>query len=208
KHSTNQSSIQTVTVLNADGGTFTLSFGGKTTGDLAFNADPNSGTGNVQDALNNLDSIKNVSGSVTVTRNTVPHGYEYVITFGGSLANKPVDEIIVDAGEKTVGDKLTNSTASALFSSGNITAVTANSTHGNDSLAALPGQVQDAIDAALISKGFGLGFFHTGDTSNNNAPITNASPFIATGKYATTLPSDIPLSIDLPHQAFVTQTQA
>src|SRR5262249_18319820 len=80
KHSTNQSSIQTVTVLNADGGTFTLSFGDKTTGDLAFNADA-TGVGSVQEALNNLDSIKNVGGSVAVTRNAVPHGFEYVITF-------------------------------------------------------------------------------------------------------------------------------
>ncbi len=74
--------VQQVTVL-ATTGTFTLSFGGKTTTGMAYDASATV----VQGFLNALTSISGVGGSVTVTQTPVTGGSVYNIIFGGSLAN-------------------------------------------------------------------------------------------------------------------------
>jgi large repetitive protein len=84
---TNTLEIQRVTVGGATFGSFTLSFKGQTTGQLAFNAT----AGQVQTALNNLSTIGGVGGSVTVTR----IGNAFTVTFGGSLAG--VDQPLLGA---------------------------------------------------------------------------------------------------------------
>lgn len=89
-----QSEVQVVTV-GATGGTFTLSFGGGTTSALNWNAPSNSGTGNVQTAVQALPNM----GAATVTGSA---GGPYTITFAGALANSPQPLITAD------GSNLTN----------------------------------------------------------------------------------------------------
>jgi autotransporter-associated beta strand protein len=74
--------VQTVKVTGT-AGSFTLSFNGRTTAPLAFNAT----AAQVQAALNGLSSISGVGGSVTVSLS----GGVYTITFGGVLGtyNQP-----------------------------------------------------------------------------------------------------------------------
>jgi hypothetical protein len=79
--------VQKVTVT-ATGGTFTLSFGGKTTGDIAENAT----AAKVQEELEKLSSIG--SGNVTVTGNA---GGPYSVTFGGKFVDKNVAQLTADA---------------------------------------------------------------------------------------------------------------
>lgn len=78
-NSTATSAVQTLNVT-ATGGKYTLSFGGKTTGELAFNA--NAAT--IQTALTGLSSIG--SGNATVSE-TSPGLFK--VTFAGALANNP-----------------------------------------------------------------------------------------------------------------------
>jgi autotransporter-associated beta strand protein len=76
--------VQSITVP-ANAGSFTLTFNGKTTGTL------NSGSAtlasDIQQQLNNLDTVGGVDGSVSVTGS----GTVYTVTFGGALAgfNEP-----------------------------------------------------------------------------------------------------------------------
>jgi hypothetical protein len=76
--------VQTVTVTGSKG-TFTLTFNGKTTDPITFNASATT----VQAALNSLPSIGGKGGSVTVSQS----GSVYTITFGGSLAPQNVPQI-------------------------------------------------------------------------------------------------------------------
>lgn len=79
---TNVNQVVTVTLVNADGGTFTLTFGTQTTTAIAWNA-PATGTGSVQSALAALSNIG--TGNVAVTG---PAGGPWVVTFQGTLANQ------------------------------------------------------------------------------------------------------------------------
>jgi autotransporter-associated beta strand protein len=79
------SEVQTLQVI-ASAGTFTLTFNGQTTNPLPFNA----GLGVVQTALNSLTTIGGVGGSVTVGGSIG----NYTITFGGTLANTDVSQLI------------------------------------------------------------------------------------------------------------------
>jgi hypothetical protein len=78
------SAVQKVTVAQASG-TFTLTFNGKTTASLAYNASASS----VQSALKGLSTIGGVGGSVTVNSSA----NTYTVTFGGSLAGTNVSQM-------------------------------------------------------------------------------------------------------------------
>jgi len=89
---------QTVTVT-ATGGTFTLTFGGQTTGSINYNE----AASGVQTDLNALSSIKGVGGSVKVTSMTVGSQLHiYGVTFGGSLAGAS-QTLMTAAGSLTGG---------------------------------------------------------------------------------------------------------
>ena len=72
--------------VSGTSGTFTLSFNGRRTGPLAFNA----AAGTIETALNLLTTIGGVGGAVTVTGGPGT----FLITFGGTLAFTNVPEII------------------------------------------------------------------------------------------------------------------
>jgi autotransporter-associated beta strand protein len=84
--------VQTVTI-NGTTGSFTLTFNKQTTIALG----PTAGAGAVQSALNNLSSIKNVGGSVSVALETTAAGNVYTILFGGSLAGTDQSQITASA---------------------------------------------------------------------------------------------------------------
>jgi hypothetical protein len=75
---------QDITVSGSSG-TFKLTFDGKTTGALAYNATASA----VQDALNALASIGGVGGSVTV----IKVGTVFQVTFAGTLANQDLAQM-------------------------------------------------------------------------------------------------------------------
>ncbi|HEY5312857.1 MAG TPA: autotransporter-associated beta strand repeat-containing protein, partial [Pirellulales bacterium] len=76
---TRSSEVQTLTLLNATGGTFTLSFNGATTPALSFK----STAAQIQTALANLTTVS--PGSITVTSNT-PNGTLFTFYFGAGFA--------------------------------------------------------------------------------------------------------------------------
>lgn len=83
--------VQKVTVTDATGGTFTLSFGGKTTAGIAYNA-PAKVVGEALEALTTIGA-----GGVTVTGEA---GGPYTVTFSGSkFADKNVAQMTADASE-------------------------------------------------------------------------------------------------------------
>ncbi|MFO0936552.1 MAG: hypothetical protein U0798_08585 [Gemmataceae bacterium] len=85
------SEVQTVRVI-ATGGQFTLTFNGQTTTPLLVGSAPLI----VQNALNALTTIggSGNTGSVTVNSSVITGGTLYTITFGGSLANTNVTQLI------------------------------------------------------------------------------------------------------------------
>ncbi|HEX3658961.1 MAG TPA: autotransporter-associated beta strand repeat-containing protein [Pirellulales bacterium] len=77
------SEVQTLTLLNATSGTFTLSFNGWTTSTLAYNATASQ----IQTALNNLISVGTAGGSIAVTLSgSSSAGNVYTLAFGGAFA--------------------------------------------------------------------------------------------------------------------------
>jgi hypothetical protein len=86
------------------GGTFTLTYNGATTGNLAYNVSSSS----IQTALQNLSTIG--SGNVTVTSGGTG---VWVVTFGGQLAAKNLPNMTVNTSNLTgVGASLTCTTTS------------------------------------------------------------------------------------------------
>ncbi len=85
--------IQTVTVGGSSSGTFTLTFGGSTTGSLSHN----STAAEVQAALNALPSLADQDASVTVTKTTQGGNVVFRITFGGTLAGYDVPQLTAAA---------------------------------------------------------------------------------------------------------------
>ena len=83
--------VQSLTI-DAEGGTYTLTFGGQTTTAIAFDAT----AAQVQAALRALSSIG--SSGVSVTGDG-----PYTITFGGALSGLPQAEITTDATNLTGG---------------------------------------------------------------------------------------------------------
>ncbi len=88
-------------VVDATGGTYTLSYGGNTTSAIAFNADP----ATVESALRGLASIGNPNVSV-ITGN--PSGMD--VTFLGPLGGVNVAQITADASGLTGGGQAVNIT--------------------------------------------------------------------------------------------------
>jgi hypothetical protein len=89
--------VQTVSVNgNPTGGSFTLSFGGQTTGAIAFNAT----AGQVQTALLALSTIG--AGNIACTGGPFP-GNAVTITFQGSLGNAAQPAITIGANNLTGG---------------------------------------------------------------------------------------------------------
>ena len=78
-----------------NGGTFTLTFGGKTTDDIAFNAS----SGLVAARLNALDSISASGGSVSVIG---PAGGPWAVEFAGTLAAQDQLNMAINGGDLTV----------------------------------------------------------------------------------------------------------
>ena len=84
---TGVNAVQTLSVTGSPtGGSFTLTFGGKTTAAIAFNA----AASDVQAALQALSSIG--AGNVTCTGGPLP-GSNVVVTFSNSLAGQPQNTI-------------------------------------------------------------------------------------------------------------------
>ncbi len=94
------SAVQTLTVT-ATGGNYTLSFGGKTTAELAFNAS----AATIQSALTGLTSIGAGNATVSETGAGV-----FKITFAGALANNP--EPLITATSALTPNELSGGTAS------------------------------------------------------------------------------------------------
>jgi hypothetical protein len=84
--------VQTVTLANATGGTFTLDFEGDTTAPIAFNATAAA----VQAALVALADIE--EGDVTVTGSA---GGPYTVTFKGRYAGTDVEQMTADGAALT-----------------------------------------------------------------------------------------------------------
>lgn len=78
--------VQNVTTAAAAAGTFTLSYGGQTTGTLAYNAS----TASVQSALRGLSSIN--GAYVTVTGSPG----DYTLTFTSNLGSQPLPQTTID----------------------------------------------------------------------------------------------------------------
>lgn len=93
--------VQRIAVLNATGGTFTLTFDGKTTSSIAFDADAAA----LESALEGLESIG--AGNVGVTADD---DGSFLVEFKGSLEETDVSLITANAGS------LTGATAAASIS--------------------------------------------------------------------------------------------
>jgi len=89
------SEVQTLTIGGTPtGGTFTLSYDGQTTGDIAWSATNNTLRDNVDTALEALTNIG--TSGVTVAVGTMTAGIgTLTVTFGGDLAKQAVNTITV-----------------------------------------------------------------------------------------------------------------
>jgi Flp pilus assembly protein TadG len=97
--------VQKVTVTQA-GGTFTLTFNGQTTADIAFDDD----AGTVQTELRNLNNIGNNDVAVTKSPNNNTQAGTYTITFQNGLGGQDVAQLTAAAG--TVTDPIVVNTPS------------------------------------------------------------------------------------------------
>lgn len=168
---------QRVTLVNATGGTFTLTFADQTTTTIAFNA-PATGVGSVQAALEALSNIG--MGDVAV----VKVGTSYLITFQGALAATNVAKVGAD------GSKL-QSTASI----GTIDVTVDDlATSTNTSLTDLRDDVQKAVNTALADAGHTLGFLTGGQLSTGALAVGSVT---AAHDALTSFPTDIAFTLKL-----------
>lgn len=100
---------QTVSIVGATGGTFTLSFGGYTTGNIAFNAD----AATVETAFEALTSVGSGNGTVSGTAGA------WVIEFTGTLAHTDVALVTGSGANLTPGASATISTVTQGTNSAN-----------------------------------------------------------------------------------------
>ena len=167
-----QNEVQQVTLLDATGGTFTLTLDAKTTAPIAYDA----AAGDVQTALNALSNINASGGSVSVTGSAG----NYVVTFdGGPLAAHHANKLVGDAGGLENSIPLGTLTVTGFTATGDTTTVQ------------LLQKLQTAIDAAAVSAGLTPGFVSQLITS---APFTASSPVYGGG----TAPNDQAFEIDIP----------
>jgi len=86
-----QNEVQTVNLGGATGGTFTLTYGGQTTGDIAYNANATSGNPAEVTVESSLRALANIgSADVSVTGAA---GGPFTVEFTGELAGTNVDQI-------------------------------------------------------------------------------------------------------------------
>lgn len=102
--------VQTFNLGAASAGTFTITFQGSTTGNIAYNATP----AVVQAALEALPNIN--PGDVTVTGGPLP-GTDVTLTFSGQYAGVNVSPITID-GALTTGETITIASPTAGGSAG------------------------------------------------------------------------------------------
>ncbi len=166
-----QHEIQHVSLLNATGGTFTLTLGGQTTAPLAWNATQDQ----VRDAINALTSLPTgVTSSVVLTSG------DYAITFsGGSGANQHIDKLVGDSGA------LENANPTATFSISGFPA-------SHTSAAQLVTALQSALDAAAIVGGITPGLLSVTIT---HAPVTAGQAVF--GHYSGASPTDQPFELHI-----------
>ena len=104
KGSTGNNEIQTIDLLNSPtGGTFTATFDGQTTGNIAYNAS----AATVEAALEALSNI--TVGDLTTTGGSLP-GTPVSVEFGGSLAETNLTELTIDPTNLTGGPSIAIST--------------------------------------------------------------------------------------------------
>ena len=104
KGTTGQNETQTIDLLNSPtGGTFTVTFDGQTTGNIAYNA--NAAT--VEAALEALSNI--TSGDLTTTGGALP-GTAVTVEFGGTLATTNVAQMTINPANLTSGPSIAIST--------------------------------------------------------------------------------------------------
>ncbi len=178
--------VQKVRILNADGGSFRLAFGGAETADLAYG----SGAAAVQSELEGLAGIG--AGNVSVAKS----GDVYTVTFLG-LGD------VAELGAVAAG--LSNATAALTLNNVTVADDPANTTI--DDLAA---DVQRQIDAALVANGASLGF--DADTATPGVLETalildGGAAFVAAAAPFSTLPGDLRLSMTLADTGEVVNTR-
>jgi RTX calcium-binding nonapeptide repeat (4 copies) len=186
--------VQVLTVLNANGGTFTLNYNGLSTDAVNYPLNWNASAADVQNALNHLVGGQPITVSVDSTVNAVAGGSEYTIHFT-SPAHTNVAQLTADA------STLTNSTNFAALTGANTVTVLASATTLNTSLDDLRKEVQAAINAKLLAAGVTPGFLQM-------EPITSETPFTTASNSFTTASSDIPLTLSLPAQVQVGSVQS
>lgn len=99
--------VQTITISGASSGTFTLSFGGQTTDDIAYDA----AASVVEDKLEALSTIG--TGNVTVTGDA---GGPYTVTFTSALGDQAV-ALLTGDNDDLVGTSLITATSATLVDS-------------------------------------------------------------------------------------------
>lgn len=148
---------QTVTVTGSSSGTFTLTFRTEVTDPLSRNATAAA----VADALNALPSIRDVGGSVAVTK----AGNVFTITFGGSLFGSDQEQIDAQGsgGATATEDTVTEGRGGTVVQDGTTLQLQGNLTVAGESLI-LEGDGVDIPPDAPVPTWFNIG----------PAPVLNA----------------------------------
>src|SRR5262245_21414604 len=165
---------QRITLVNATGGTFSLSFNGVSTDPILHGA----AASVVKSELEGLASIG--SGNVLVAK----VGTSYVVTFQGALAATNVAKITAE------GSKLQSTDSIGTI---NVTVDDA-ATTANTSLTDLRDDVQKAVNTALADEGLTLGFLTGGMLSTG---ALGAGSVTAAHNALTSFPNDIAFTLKL-----------
>ncbi|HEY2542049.1 MAG TPA: hypothetical protein VGH92_03255, partial [Gaiellaceae bacterium] len=137
--------VQNVDLLNATGGTFTLTLDGKTSGKIAYNADATLDQTNNPSVTTQLASVLG-AGAFTVTPGTAGAGH-WVITFQQGASH--VDQLLGDGG----GLENANPLATLNITGFNSTGGGCMSTSPNSCPQVIAQQLQIALDAQAVAQG-------------------------------------------------------
>lgn len=140
---TKTNEVQTITLVGATGGTFTLTFGANTTAALPYN----DSAANVQTALTGLASIG--AGNATVTGNA---GGPYTVTFVSALAGAAQNMIAINGASLTPsgsGGYVTETTVGGV-SSATLTVLQTGSSNGSASKPLVGGHDDPAITSSTL----------------------------------------------------------
>ncbi|HET7129920.1 MAG TPA: hypothetical protein VFJ93_12675, partial [Gaiellaceae bacterium] len=159
---TAQDEIQTVSLLYATGGTFTLTLNGHTTAPLAYDISDTD--------LANAINLQLLAGGPYTATAALASGV-YTITFsGGSGANKHLDKLVGDAGG------LENATSTSVYT-----------VSGFTSSSDLVNALQAALDAAAVAGGITPGFLNITVTSGG---VTAGQPVFGATNLGGVTPND------------------